>query len=254
MVEDVFWVFYNTVAKIQSNHFSTVEAQNSILKMHPREIKKYLIWSTGWENWQRLETYLKSDQKFFISTLTASILKSDQDTVKVASKEATKSFSNIQLREETISRLVKEEQTKEENFDGDEITWSNIQKPEVDFSKVKNKVMGKRAIRHKFKIEVLLISAQDKTFRSRSINMSLSGALLEDTIPFDYYGRVFDVVVINHQTADPQKARVKLSAATVGDTGLTQRIQYKNITDLQKRSLWLLLEDYIGMQKKTKAS
>lgn len=282
MANNAFWVFYDSFAKIQSNFMSTDDAQTSILKMRPQDVERFLIWTEGWQNWQPLKTYLESDQKNFVSTFTvpAAAPKTELETVKAAIKDIiektqtsfkhrkeknedtnTKSYSNIHLEEETISRIVKEEQEqqlqaqiKEKSFDGDEITWSNIQKPNLDFSKISKKPMSKREIRHELKIEVLLISSKGKTFRSRSKNISLSGSLLEDTIPFDYYGATFDAIIINNQTKDPLKARVKLTANTVGDSGLSQRIHYTNVTDQQKKALQLLLEDYMELQKAAKAS
>lgn len=282
MPNNVFWVFYDSFSKIQSDFMSTADAQTSILKMRPEEVDRFLIWSEGWQNWQPLKTYLESDQKNFVSTFTVPLPapKTELETVKAAIKDViektqiafkhrkekkedtiTKSYSSIRLEEETVSRIVKEEQEqqlhnqiKEKSFDGDEITWSNVQKPDLDFSKIKKRPMSKREIRHELKIEVLLISPKGKTFRSRSKNISLSGSLLEDTIPFDYYGTTFDAIIINNQTKDPLKARVKLSAQIVGDNGLSQRIQYTNITDQQKKSLQLLLEDYMELQKAAKAS
>ncbi|MEQ1722875.1 MAG: hypothetical protein ABL930_06835 [Pseudobdellovibrio sp.] len=266
MANKLNWVFYDSFSKTQSNPFSTEDAQTAILKMRPQDMARFLIWTAGWENWQSLKVYLESDQKNFVSTFTVPVPMSNEETIKATikdvlentqtqfrSKDDTKSFSSIKLTEETISRIVRQEKQPEtKSFDGDEITWSNIQKPDLDFSKIseKAKFMGKRETRHELKIEVLLISSKGKSFRSRSKNISLSGSLLEDTIPFDYYDAPFDVVVINNNTNDPQKARVKLTGTTVGDGGLTQRIHYHNPTEQQKKALQLLLEDYISLQKK----
>lgn len=267
MASTALWVFYDSLSKVQSNPIPTEDAQIMIFKMRPQQMQRFLIWTTGWQSWQPLRAYLESDQKNFVSTFTVS--KTGEDTVKATIKEVlentqtnykvketTGAFSKIKLDEETISRIVRQEKelTDHAHFNGDEITWSNIKKPDLDFSKItKAKSLERRATRHELKIEVLLISSKGKTFRSRSKNISLSGSLLEDTIPFDYYDTVFDVVVINNHTNDPLKARVKLSAKTVGD-GLTQRIHYNNPTEGQKRSLQTLLEDYIQIQQQSKAS
>lgn len=264
MSDKVRWVFYDSHAKTQSNPFSTEDAQMAILKMRPYDVARYLIWATGWQTWLPLMGYLESDQKNFRSSFN--LPKNNDSALDVTQnydleatqtqafqnkKEDTKSFSDIQLNEETIGSALKKERAKEAvTFDGDEITWSNIQKPTLDFSKIGPKKLGNRETRHELKIEVVLISTKGKSFRSRSKNISLSGSLLEDSIPFDYYGTVFDVVIINSHAKDPSRARVKLSAKTVGD-GLTQRIHYHNPTAEQKKALQSLLEDYIALQKKS---
>jgi hypothetical protein len=256
MANQLYWVFYDSISKTQSNPLSTEDAQTSILKMRPQDMARFLVWTAGWENWQPLKSYLESDQKNFVSTFTLPLPMNNEETIKATLKEDTKSLSSIKLTEETISRIVRQEKQPEtKSFDADEITWSNIKKPDLDFSKISEKVksMDKRETRHELKIEVLLISPKGKTFRSRSKNISLSGSLLEDNIPFDYYDISFDVVVINNNTKDPQKSRVKLSGTTVGDGGLTQRIQYHNQTELQKKALQLLLEDYLSVHKKQRS-
>ena len=293
MSDNIFWVFYDSFAKIQSNFMATSDAQASVLKMRPQDVERFLIWTAGWQNWQPLKSYLESDQKNFVSTFTVSakngkteatvkamirdVLENTQASdhtktnahtqasfrVKKNNKEETitRSYSSIRLEEETISRIVRQEKAELEisapevkSFDVDEITWSKQEKPKLDFSKITQKTMSKRDLRHVLKIELLLISAKGKTFRSRSKNISLSGSLLEDTIPFDYYDSIFDVVIINTQVKDPSKSRVKMSASVVSKVGnLSQRIQFVNVTIKQKMDLQFMLEEYIEAQKKEQA-
>jgi hypothetical protein len=276
------WVFYDSIAKIQSNALSKDEAQSAILKIRPQSIDRFFIWTQGWQNWQALKAYLESDQKNFVSTFTIS--RSNEETIKAATQEIrehtitqtrtsfpkdetitltgtdTKSYSHILLAEETISRYVRAEQAQEiygHKFNADELTLSNIQKPDLDFSVLTHRNLDKRAVRHEFKIQVLLISHRGKTFRTYSKNISLSGALLEDTMPFEFYDSLFDIVVISSFSKDPKKARVKLQGkAVVAGANRSQRLQYENPTEDQKNALAGLLEDYIEATKnpKSKAS
>lgn len=272
---------------------TTTDAQASILKMRPQDVERFLLWTAGWQNWQPLKIYLESDQKNFVSTFTVSSINGKTEaTVKAMIRDVlenpqasdhtrtsahiqasfraknekkeetiTRSYSSIRLEEETISRIVRQEQAELEisepevkSFDVDEITWSKQEKPKLDFSNITHKKMSKRDLRHLLKIEILLISTKGKTFRSRSKNISLSGSLLEDTIPFDYYDSVFDIVIINAQVKDPTRSRVKMSASVVSKVGnLSQRIQYVNVTIKQKMDLQFMLEEYIEAQKKEKA-
>jgi hypothetical protein len=263
MANQVMWVFYDSLSKTQSNPIPTEDAQNCIFKMLPQQIERFFIWTTGWQAWQPLRLYLESDQKIFISSF--SISKTGDETVKAIArevlentltnallkKEDTKSFSSIHLREDSAITLLKQQHPNlTRQVDGDELNWANVKKPDIDFSKLTNKAnFGKRAARVELKIEVLLISPKGKTFRSRSKNISLSGSLLEDTIPFDYYDIDFDIVIMNNSTKDLQKSRVKMSAKVVGDGGLTSRIHYNNPSEAEKAMLQNLLQDYIDAQK-----
>lgn len=262
-MSQVYWVFYDTVIKVQSNPIATEAAQTSIMKMRPEDVARFLIWTPGWQNWQPLKAYLESDQKNFVSTFTTSkkahmkeaadkaakeVIEHTQTSFK---KEKTKTFSNIKLDEETISRIVRQESGNDERFDGDDLTMSGIKKPKLDFSNIGQKAMDKRETRHELKIEILIMNAKGKYFRSRSKNISLSGALLQDTVPFDYYEYPFDAIVVNNHSPDPHCSRVKLKAKTVGD-GITQRIQFLDVTPQQKANLQTLLEFYLKQQETLK--
>ena len=113
--------------------------------------------------------------------------------------------------------------------------------------------MDQREPRLELKIEVLLISPRGRTFRTQSKNISLTGALLEDCMPFDFYEVVFDVVVISHITG--KGARVKLQGRSIVAGGnYTQRLQFINPTADQKKDLQNLLKDYVDATKALKSA
>ncbi|MFZ3230963.1 MAG: PilZ domain-containing protein [Pseudobdellovibrio sp.] len=249
------------MSKTQSNPISSNEAQMALFKMRVRDWPRFFIWTQDWNDWQPLDLFLKSDQSYFIPVFAVN--STEEDTVKhnlmrdvleantydeVTQTEITKSYSGVLLNDETSPN--QEPSLGKQSFDGDDICWENIQKPELDFKKLKEKMnYGNRSERHNFKIEVLLITAKGKTFRSASQNISLTGALLEDNVPFDYYGLVFDVVIVNRVAVNSVNARATLKATTVGE-GLTQRINFDDVTPQQKRTLQGLLQDYLDQQDK----
>jgi hypothetical protein len=265
------WIFYDSLSKTQSNAMSTEEAQMAIFKMRLQDTTRFFIWTVGWEKWQPLKAYLESKQAYFVSAFNRHTEENDisnQDTVKALARDVlemkpssretvdeitktssgTKSFSGISLTDDDFSK--DKEAYESQQFDGDDIKISDIEKPKLNFKKLnQSDTLDNRADRHELKIEILLISAKGKTFRSKSKNISLSGALVEDSIPFDYCGISFDIVVINKQPCDPKYQRVSLRAKTVGE-GLTQRIFYVDMTDKQKMSLHKLLENYLEIQNK----
>lgn len=272
MSKKVLWVFYDTLSKTQSNPIPTEDAQMSILKMRPQQVERFLIWTAGWESWMHLKQYLESNQKNFISTFTIPIPKTRFETATAVikeiigniqpvksqtnstRKEVTRSYSNIHLNDDTFSHVSEHEPSLGiTDFDGNEASYDNIQKSTLDFSKINKRFRRRR--QKELKIEVLLISTKGKSFRSRSKNISLSGSLLEDTIPFDYYGTKFDVVIVNTQSDDQTKSRIQLSGIIKGNNGtLTHRLHFCDMTAIQKKSLKSLLEEYLEIQKKHKAS
>lgn len=269
------WIFYDSASKTQSNPVDSDDAQLAILKMSAKDTERYFIWTTGWEKWQALKPYLESKQQFFFSSFHKGLRPGPSENtifahktaigaerevleMKPADKEveeeitkssffntlpSSKIYSLISLKEEDIEATDGSAQFGAK-FDAEDITFSKIQKPKIDFKSLNAKNLKDRSDRHELKIEILLITSKGKTFRSRSQNISMSGSLLEDNIPFEYCGKMFDIVVINTQPCDPKLQRVSLKAKTVGE-GLTQRIHYINMTPNLKKALHNLLENYL---------
>lgn len=254
------WVFFDKLSKLQSKIMSLEEAQFAILKMRAKDWERFYIWSTGWENWQILKIYLASDQKNFMTNFSPTEM--DEVTLKTTvrdvlelkpasektKKEITKSFSSIQLDNETAAEFKPSK--PEVNYTGDDITWPKIKKHEVDFKKMiaKDKY-DERSPRHELKIEVLLINKKGKTFRSTSKNISLSGALLEKNIPLEFNHAEFDAVIVNKYAKEQRNSRVTVKATTFGDGGISSRIKFENLSETQKNSLRFLLTEYLKQQK-----
>lgn len=279
------WIFYESLSKTQSNPVTTEEAQLAILKMSERDTERFLIWTAGWESWQPLRAYLSSNQKNFFSSLKVAIENNvpeetitayqtltreerevlemkpaDEEVEEEITKSAfnasltnntkTNAYSKISLTEEGFD-LKEEHNQFGTRFDAEELNVDQNHKPKINFKSLSAKSLKDRYDRHELKIEVLFVSKNGGIFRSWSQNISLSGSLIEDNIPFEYTSRMFDVVVIDNQQTDPKLQRVALKAKTIGQ-GVTRRIHFLNVTPTVKRSLQSLLENYLKSQEKLK--
>lgn len=270
------WVLLDGITKIQSQPLPTEQLQLAILKMTERDWSRFYVWTAGWANWQLLKEFLNSDQKDFALSgvplseenvkahIQAQINKNrqkqevhiaqEEDTVTKAAewKPTNKSMTMVNSSEETFTELANHMQ---KDFNGDHLDIENAShKPPdpLNFKEI-NEAYKNRAERHELKIEVLLSSPKGKTFKSYSKNISLSGSLLEDNIPFDFYGVQFDIVIVNRNPSNPQNGRVQMRAETIGE-GLTQRIRFINQTITQKQRLMNLLNDYITQQNGVRKS
>lgn len=254
MSSQIQWVLYDSTTKSQSKPMEKDQLQLAIYKMSEKDFKRFFIWKSNWENWQSLEQYLTSDQKdFFKSADEEKNYKKKLTEEKTVRKERTitKSVTKIRVDGEFTKTTTS---VKDRSFSGDNLTWSGSQSPNnLDFKDIQNPKAAylNRAVRHELKIEILLTSVKGKIFRSFSKNISLTGSLLEDNVPFDYYNTLFDVIVINRYAAVPANSRVQLKAKTAGQ-GLTSRIQFENISEIQKKKLKALLEEYLIQQENNK--
>lgn len=267
------WVLLDGITKIQSQPLPTEQLQLAILKMTERDWSRFYVWTAGWANWQLLKEFLNSDNRDFAGSgmplseenvkahiqnqiqknkmlSQQEMLVQDQETVTKAAnwKSNNKAMTMVNSNEETFTEHANHMQ---KDFNGDHLDLEQAaHKPPdpLNFREI-NEAYKNRAERHELKIEVLLISQKGKTFKSYSKNISLSGSLLEDNIPFDFYGVQFDLVVVNRNPSNPQNGRVQMRAETIGD-GLTQRVRFINQNNMQKQRLMNLLNDYLTQVKK----
>lgn len=271
------WVLLDGITKIQSQPLQTEQLQLAILKLSERDWTRFYVWTQGWANWQLLKDFLNSDQKDFAVTgaqaseenvkahIHAQIASRKKVTIQPQQQEDTvtktahypqqqqangKAMTMVSSTEETLTPAH-----MEKDYNGDTLDADNAHhKPPqpLDFKEI-SEAYKNRAERHELKIEILLISQKGKTFKSYSRNISLTGSLLEDNIPFDFYGVQFDLVVVNRNSLNPQNGRVKMRAETVGD-GLTQRVRFVTPSEALKQRLMDLLNDYLTQQTKLRKS
>lgn len=238
------WIVLDSVTKIQSQLLTDEQLQSSVMRMQEKDWDRFFIWTESWEKWQSLRTFLKTTDKNFSGLLNIT-KKSQVDEATI-----TKSVTYVRTDSEATSTSYRPGHGKSVEMNIDQVK-SGQHKPSEDlnFKKLKDKEDFKtRSTRHDLKIEVLLISKMGKTFRSYSRNISLTGSLLEDNAPFDYYGEVFDVIVVNRYAKDPAFSRVQVKGITVGD-GVSRRIQFEPMSDHTKNRLTVLLNEYLENQK-----
>lgn len=257
------WILLDGITKIQSQPLATEQLQLTVLKMQERDWTRFYVWTAGWAKWQLLKDFLNSDQREFTlpgapaseQSVKAHIQmqfqhkkKQEEETVTHTAQRQTKSkaMTMVTSTEETFT-----DQNMQNDYSGDHLDVEQAQhKPPnpLNFKEI-NEAYKNRAERHELKIEILLVSQKGKTFKSYSKNISLSGSLLEDNIPFDFYAVQFDLIVVNRNPSNQQGGRVQLRAETVGE-GLTQRLRFVNVTEIQKQKLMNLLNDYLTQQTK----
>lgn len=240
-----FWFVLDSMTKIQSQPLTDEQLQISVMRMKDKDLDRFFIWTESWDKWVPLRSFIHNNEKIFLNVvdIISQVEKQNEETI-------TQSMTSVGTLKEGKDALNNNSQELNKDLNMDEFSVQPIElSNDLNFKKLNKKSEYKnRSTRHELKIEILLISKMGKTFRSYSQNISLTGSLLEDNIPFDYYGENFDVVVVNRHARDNTNSRVQVKGITVGD-GVSRRIQFQAMSDQTKNKLLLLLNEYLEIQK-----
>lgn len=282
------WILLDNLTKIQSQPVSTQELENVISRMPKSELGRYFIWTSGWKNWQPLKEYLESDQKTFSMALQKIDVPSDYSLYNtqtrtqniISDKKEKQSAYDVFILDDNTSTNTSADDFKKESTESrpQELNELMSQQEKLKTSLHKeanisqshkqlsteglnnlnlkdiNTPYHNRSERHEFKIEILIINKHNKTFRSYSKNISLSGTLLEDYIPSDFYADNFDLVVVNRHPTNSLNSRVQVKAAVIKNENQSNRVTFVELTSIQKQRLKDLLNDYITQQKKKRTA
>ncbi|HPI39764.1 MAG TPA: PilZ domain-containing protein [Pseudobdellovibrionaceae bacterium] len=265
------WVFYNSTTKNQSAPLNTIQAQIEILKFKYKEINEHLIWSPGWDQWENLMQFLKSNQKYFIYSkppehanhglktppLPENINDMNSETQTfTGTKEIEPSkltpsdspFTEINSEETQSGR---EEFGFYNDFNGDDLSLSDIQKSEKKIKKAQSNSANRRTFsRLDLKLEVFLVS-RSHTFKTYSQNISVGGTLLIDDVPKDFFKSSFDLLIINPLDPNPSTGRLLFKAKIIGELLNTKRLRFIEVDKIMTEKLKALLNAYKTYQKMT---
>ena len=93
-----------------------------------------------------------------------------------------------------------------------------------------------KRIMPRFEVDVEIVAfANNSSFRTRTLNLSLTGALLKDSLPKDYADHPIEVVVV--ESRNGKKNRILLKAKAVGGPFRTPRITFVGIGSRETQGL-----------------
>ena len=284
-VNSTRWVLYNSESKLQSIPVNHEEIQWTVMRMKPADWKKYFVWRDGWQNWQPLDSWLRSSQKEIIvdflkqngddvETLTeaTATVRVDKFSIDRTPDNQKRSLvSNPGISRTVRAGLMPSDQKNPTIVDWDDQLARMFSEGSQDFSGdnfselIHNQMGGKpisfktdassksskyknRAERHSLQIEVLFLSSKGKTFKSFSRNISMSGTLLDHELPLEFIAPKFEVVIINRFAKTNQNSRLQLFAKCPIPSA-PNRIQFMELKADQKQRLKNLLEQYLKDHK-----
>lgn len=273
------WILFDSLRHRQTKALSINEMQRILLNIKLKEIPQHWIWTPGWPEWISLESFMQSEQSYFIFTpeLKTKMLKvkksqsglweKDNQKNKVAPDTKTIQTLNIGTLSKTqfIGTVSKTQEIKAvftnvekpnhekvdygyyfNDFRGDELDINKVLRANLSKSNTRlNNEERRSENRHNYKIEVVLISKNGKSFRSYSENISMGGTRLEHKIPKSFLNSQFDVIIVNHLAKRGQPKRVVLQGKIVGDIVDPKRLMFLELSDQHKIKLRDLLSAYI---------
>lgn len=270
------WVFYDAKAKSQSKPLNHTQAQALILNLLKQKSTKVYLWTPGWKEWMDMHVFLESEQDMFVVPPSVKnkiddktqLINQPQDDKTILSKSHTISDETT-LAFETAKNIFTEAEisntvTKKVDY-GYFFPDFRVEQIDLNINKLNKKMVPKNEsvspnvksvtsdrrdkMRFNFKLEILLVSKNGKTFRSESDNISMGGIKLIDKIPKEFLYLDFSVMIINKMEKDPKKATIHFNTKCVGDISDPCRLVFVNPDKKNKELLEKLINSYINSAK-----
>lgn len=183
-----YWLFVDSRTRVVSRRLSQQAAEDFIAGLRNMNLDHWWAWNPFFRDWIPLQNIIDTKRpriRMLVQLPESNLSQFDQDERTEASEQTQipEEYSEVRnfLREETVDNF--------RDFHGDDLTISGVPKPpSLAFG-----IDRRGARRHEKHIEVL-IAGKGKSFRTQTINVSLSGLMLEKPIPIEMQGGSFEIV------------------------------------------------------------
>lgn len=271
------WVFYDAKTKTQSKPLNHTQSQALILNLLKQKNTQVYLWTPGWKEWMDMHVFLDSGQDIFvvppsvknkIDDKTQLINQNPEDKTQLSkthliSDDAT--LAAFETANNTFTEAISGKTSTERVDYGYFFPDFRVEQIDLNINKLSKKIAPKNAtpsqnvssvsndrrdkMRFNFKLEVLLVSKNGKTFRSETDNISMGGIKLLEKIPKEFLYMDFSLVIINKLEKDPKKARIHFNTKFVGDIADPCRLIFLNPDKKNKELLEKLINSYIKSAK-----
>lgn len=255
--EGKVWILFDAVTNKKTKPMSVVQTQMTLLTLKVSSLPHYHIWTPGWPEWQPLLAFLNGEQKYFVQAQPPEPFRKPKAAASAAVNENTR--KGVVAGQVFTEVLVSEKEPEKDygyyyvEFTGDDLTLSGLaDKPPMKILISKTgfdpELERRKQKRHELKIEAVLVTKKGTSFRTHSTNISMTGTLLEDEIPKDFFNRPFEMILINRSVIDPKRNRVHLTGRIVGDLSNPRRLVFVEQDKEVAERLHLLISDYAEQQ------
>jgi hypothetical protein len=266
-----YWLFINVKNQMRSRKISQAKADLLIRKLSKEDVGDWYAWTLMFRDWLPLKNLvLEKDGSF---QLMIQFKDNGPDTRSDNTKDIAES-TMITDRESThipekyleIGALIEEKPLDEGDFVGDQLTLSNIPNPpslsglfEKEFAegnilRSSNRRKGGRvkqefetnsdrrgATRYDIKLEVLVLG-KGTSFRTETLNLSQTGALLLKALPDSLAEVRLEVVFIFKKGNVHEKLAVKGKVLSTREN--LRYLTFSNISSEEKKAFERLIKIY----------
>lgn len=224
-----YWLFVDSQTRVVSRRLSQQAAENFIINLKNVNFDHWWAWNPCFSDWIPLRNIVDSKS----GKMRLLIRLPEVDAPYVEDYEKTEVSEHTQIpKEYSDVRNFLRDQTVDESkdFHGDDLTISRAPKPpSLGFGADR-----RNADRHAKKLEVL-IAGKGKSFRTQTINISLSGVMLEKALPLDMQGGPFEVIFFLQSNGT--KKQLVFQGNVTGDLKDRQRLVFGELSTNNQKLL-----------------
>lgn len=232
-----YWLFVDSRTRVVSRRLSQEAADDFIINLKNVNFEHWWAWNPCFRDWIPLRNII--DMKSAAMRLL--IVLPETDVVPYEDDEKTEISQHTQIPQEysDVRSFLRDETVDEsKDFHGDDLTISRAPKPpSLGFSSGADR---RNASRHEKKLEVL-IAGKGKSFRTNTVNISLSGVMLEKAIPNEMLGGAFEIIFFLYKNGS--KKQLVFQGKVTGDVQDRQRLVFG---DLSANNQKLLQELFVA--------
>lgn len=227
--ETHYWLFVDSKTRVVSRRLSQLGAEDFIKNLRNVNIDHWWAWNPCFRDWIPLKNIV--DLREGIVRLLIQLPTIGAPPIDHLDREEKTEHTNIPEEYSEVRNFLREEVADEiKDFHGDDLTFSRPPKPPA---------LGigadrRRSERVSKKVEVI-VASRGKSFRTFTVNISMTGVMLDKAVPFELQSGPFEIVFIV-QTAVGKK-QFAFQGKVSGDLKDRRRLVFGDLTPNSQRML-----------------
>lgn len=223
--EGQYWLFVDSKTRVVSRRLSQKAAEEFIRGLRNVNIDHWWAWNPCFRDWIPLKHLVDSrDGKV---RMLVELAHSDKNIQIDEDSTQTEAMDHTKIPEEysEVRSFLREEPADEiRDFHGDDLTFSRVPRaPSLGLGSDR-----RGAARFDKQIEVLVVG-RGKSFRTQTLNISVTGVMLEKALPFEMESGPFEIVFIL-QDKGGSKRQLAFEGKVSGDLKDRRRLVFGELT------------------------